>query len=197
MSVQREGGCCLRRGPLPAEVRPALHALLPLPELPASDRQRLRHQRPDRDRPRGATCRRAAVCRRVSQRRQEAEDLALHDLPGRGLQPVHESPRAVRSRAARSTTLRALRRTFTSSRGPSSPGSRSRSRCRHSTSTTTRRSCGRRKVSSDSRRSWRRRTPAPERAHGDSYVSGLLAATREDNAVDHARLAIGARRDAA
>src|SRR2546428_9537349 len=39
--------------------RSALHALLPLPELPAADGQRLRHQPADRGRPSGAADRKS------------------------------------------------------------------------------------------------------------------------------------------
>src|SRR5207237_3808961 len=50
----------------------------------------------------------------------------------------------------------------TSSPGPNSPGSPSRTRRRRSTCTTTRKHYGRPPVSSGSRRSWLRRTPPPE-----------------------------------
>ena len=66
-----------RRGSLPPAVRPALRPLLPLPELSAPDRERVRHQPTDRDRPGGAPRRRPGPGRRGSQRREEAEDLAL------------------------------------------------------------------------------------------------------------------------
>src|SRR6476619_4744517 len=83
-------------GSLPADERPALRPLLPLPQLPAADRQRLRRQRPDRGRPRRVHGR-AAARRGAARRRIDAGDLALSELPGRPLQHLHLPHRLLRS----------------------------------------------------------------------------------------------------
>ena len=122
MSGPREGGCACGAVRYRLDVRAALHALLPLPELPAADRQRVRHQPADRGRPRRAARRRAAAGRRAARRRQRAADLPVPDLPGGGLQRVRTTRACCSSAAARSTTRRASRPTPTSSPGRSSVG---------------------------------------------------------------------------
>ena len=86
------------------------------------------------DRDRAARRRPGAVPLYLAAAEKKAEDLALPDLSGRGLQPVHEPEDPLRPRRDARRPIQALRPTFTSSRGPSSPGSRFRTRCRHSTS---------------------------------------------------------------
>ena len=76
--------------------------------------------------------------------------------------------------AGRWTTRRRSRPTFTSSRGRSCPGSRSRSLCLRSTSTTTRRSYGRPRVSSALRRS-RHGDVADDQGVGDASPVTKLA----------------------
>ena len=112
-----EGGC-VRLGPLPADVRAALHELLPLPELPAADGKRVRHQPADRGRSRRAARRRAATGRRSSRRRKHARifrcptcQVAVFSQYGR--------PRCGSSAPARSTSPRASSPTRTSIRGRS------------------------------------------------------------------------------
>ena len=140
----------MRSGSLPAGIRPALHALLPLPELPATDRKRVRDQPADRGRP-GASCSRATRSRSTClATTAEAADLPLPDLPGRGLQPVH----APEFRYVRAGTLDEPSAVspdvhiFTRSKVG---GSRSRTRCRRSRCTTRRRSSGRPRASNGSR----------------------------------------------
>ena len=138
----------LRGGPLPARVRADVRPLLPLPELPAADRERVRDQPADRGRPGRAARGRAAGGRGAARRRQHATDLPLSDLPGGGLQRVRAARGAVRPRrhARRSVERRAGRahlHPVEARLGHGCP-----SRCRRSRSTTTRASCGRRRASS-------------------------------------------------
>ena len=150
-----EGGCACGSGSLPADVGAADHPLLPLPELPASDRERVRHQPADRDRPRRAAGRRAAPGgRALGTTAARSRSSAVR--PARWRCTATTRTRACFSCAAgRSTTRRQSRPTSTSSPGRRSPGSRCRTRCRRSTSTTTCEGSGPPRASNASRRSGR------------------------------------------
>lgn len=152
----------LRRGSLPNHVRSGLRPLLPLPELPAADRERIRDQPADRGRSRGVPRRRAGSGRRAPRRRQHADDLRCPNCQV-----------AVYSTYGRSDVLfvrggtldepRASRPTSTSTRGRSSPGSDSPTRRPRSRRTTTRRRFGRPPASSAPRRARPGRRPGAER----------------------------------
>ena len=79
-----------------AHVGAAVHPLLSPPELSAADRQRVRGQRADRDRPRRTARRRAATGRRPARWLEEAAHLPLPDLPGGGSPSRYAGIRFVR-----------------------------------------------------------------------------------------------------
>ena len=88
----------MRLGSVPPRVRSAVRPLLPLPQLPAADRKRLRHQPADRDRSRGAARGRPGTGRRAPRRQDDPADLPLPELPGCGLQSLYASWHAIRPR---------------------------------------------------------------------------------------------------
>ena len=103
MSVPREGAAPEERFAT-ADVRSALYALLSLPELPATDWYRPRHQPADRDRPRAAVGGRPTAGRGTSRRRQHATDLPMSNLSGGGLGPSTDTQDCGSPVAARSTS---------------------------------------------------------------------------------------------
>ena len=129
----------VRRRSLPPDVRAAVRQLLSLPELPAPDGKRLRHQRSDRGRPGRAPRGRAAT-------RSTCRATRATTRPSGVVRPAR-SPSTAATRASRSASFAPERSTtrlpspptLTSTRARSCHGSRFPNRCPRSRSTTTRR----------------------------------------------------------
>src|SRR5437588_9106335 len=101
----------VRRGPLPPQVGAADRPLLPLSQLPAPNRERVRAQPDHRGGPRGARRRRAGPRRRAAGRRWRAADLSVPGLPGGRLQRLYTRERVLHPRrnARRATFARPRR----------------------------------------------------------------------------------------
>src|SRR5690242_6809558 len=84
----------LRRGALSPRQRADVRALLPLPRLPAPDRQRLRDQRADRDRPDPAAVGSADAAGDADRQRPAARHSPLPGLPDGAVERLWPPPRA-------------------------------------------------------------------------------------------------------